>query len=89
MQLHVFWPFSLKLSFCDFLFASLDEEPVQIGVYFQQKKFAPQGVNSFLSELTYIVKEGKTKLYELLPLKVYQLLVSFLSEARAPDKRYY
>ena len=54
-----------------------------------RKKTAPKKVNSFLSELTYIVKEGKIKLEELLPLKVYPLLVSFLYEARALDKTDY
>ena len=49
---NVFSAFSSKFSkgdnFCNLLFASMEDEPLPIGVYSERKEFAPLGENSFL-----------------------------------------
>ena len=43
-------------NFCDFLFATWDQEALQNGVYSQGKEIAPCGADSFPKELTPLEK---------------------------------
>ena len=60
VHLHVYLPLlQRETSFCDFLFAFLDNKTIQTGVTSESKEFAPKGANSFLEELTPNEKVGK------------------------------
>ena len=58
-------------NFCDFLFASLDNEPLLIGIYSYRKKSLEEKRIIFLKSTPPLVSEGKIKTGKLLPLKVY------------------
>ena len=45
----------------DFLFAFIDNATLSNRVYSEKIEFAPEGANSFLSELTTILKGGKNE----------------------------
>ena len=70
-----FLPVFKGKQFCDFLFAFLNEKHFQTGVYSERKEFARRGANTYLLDLTPIERGGKIKMAELLPLKVYQLIL--------------
>ena len=57
-------------NFRDFLFAYVENEVFQNGVYSDRKEFVPKGANSFLYEMTQFIWEAKVAFPESVPFTI-------------------